>query len=113
MLGTGMPRRSDPGNPSTGRRRVDVPRVRARAVPARSRVTVRRSQAPLLRSTSLAAALQDSREALGSIQGELDALLAALRASDDAPPVSAAERLRAATRAAAQAFSALDRHDRR
>ncbi len=89
------------------RRRVAAPRVRARGVPARSRVTVRRSQAPLQRSTTLATALRDSREALGSLEGELDALLASLRASEDAPPAAAADRLRTATRAAAAAFASL------
>lgn len=85
-----------------------APRLSARGVPARSRVTVRRSDAPLQRSTTLATALRDSREALGSLQGELDALLASLRAADGAPPASAAERLRTATRAATAAFASLD-----
>jgi hypothetical protein len=70
-------------------------------------VTVRRSEAPLQRSTSLAAALRDSREALGSLQGELDALLRSLRAADEAPTVSAADRLRNAKRAAETAFASL------
>ncbi len=93
---------------SSRRRRVVTPGGRTRGVPARSRVTVRRSDAPLQRSTTLATALRDSREALGSLQGELDALLASLRAPDAAPPVSAAERLRTATRAATAAFASLD-----
>jgi len=87
---------------------VAAPRLSARGVPARSRVTVRRSDAPLQRSTTLATALRDSREALGSLQSELDALLASLRAADGAPPASAAERLRTATRAATTAFASLD-----
>jgi hypothetical protein len=91
------------------RRRVAAPRLPSRGVPARSRVTVRRGGAPLLRSTTLASALQDSREALGSLQGELDALLASLRGADGAPPPStAADRLRVATRVAAAAFASLD-----
>ncbi|HXJ21613.1 MAG TPA: hypothetical protein VMT03_15415 [Polyangia bacterium] len=70
-------------------------------------MTVRRSEAPLQRSTSLAAALRDSREALGSLQGELDALLSSLRAADEPPTVSAADRLRNAKRAAEAAFASL------
>jgi hypothetical protein len=70
-------------------------------------VTVRRSEAPLQRSTSLAAALRESREALGSLQGELDALLRSLRAADEAPTTSAADRLRNAKRAAEAAFASL------
>jgi hypothetical protein len=76
-------------------------------------VTVRRSEAPLQRSSSLAAALRDSREALGSLQGELDALLASLRATDEVPSTSAADRLRTATRAAAAAFASLGPFGRR
>ena len=76
-------------------------------------MTVRRSGAPLSRTTKLASALQDSREALGSLQGELDALLASLRASDGAPPATAADRLRVATRAATAAFAALGPFGRR
>jgi hypothetical protein len=98
--------------PST-RRRAAAPRLRARGVPARSRVTVRRSEAPLLRSSSLAAALRDSREALGSLQSELDALLTSLRAADEAPSTSAADRLRTATRQAAVAFASLNTFGRR
>ncbi len=93
---------------SSRRRRVVAPGVRARGVPARSRVTVRRSDAPLQRTTTLASALRDSREALGSLQGELDALLASLRAAESAPPAGAAERLRTATRAATAAFASLN-----
>jgi len=87
--------------------------VRAKTVPARSRVTVRRSEAPLQRSTTLASALADSRQALGSLQGELDALLASLRSADGAPPATAADRLRTATRAAAAAFASLGPFPRR
>ncbi len=66
-----------------------------------------------MRSSSLAAALRDSREALGSLQGELDALLASLRAADQAPSASSADRLRSATRAAVAAFASLDTFGRR
>jgi len=66
-----------------------------------------------MRSASLAVALRDSREALGSLQGELDALLATLRAVDQVPTASAADRLRTATRAAAAAFASLDSFGRR
>lgn len=82
-------------------------------MPARSRVTVRRSKAPLQRSASLAAALRDSREALGSLEGQLDALLASLREPAGAPEASSADRLRSATRAAAAAFASLDAFGRR
>jgi hypothetical protein len=78
-------------------------------VPARSRVTVRRG-APAPRLATLAAALRRSRDALGTLQSELDALLSALRDPAAAvDPAAAAERLRAATRAAGQAFSGLTR----
>jgi hypothetical protein len=42
-------------------------------------MTVRRSHAPLVRQSQLAAALRSSREALTGLEAELDALLAALR----------------------------------
>jgi hypothetical protein len=60
-----------------------------------------------MRSGSLAAALRDSREALGSLQGELDELLRSLRSAEGAPSTAAADRLRSATRAAAAAFASL------
>ena len=75
------------------RRKVAAPGLRSRRVPARSRVTVRRSEAPLLRSTNLATALRDSRAALSSLEGELDAILKSLRTSDGAPEMTAANRL--------------------
>jgi hypothetical protein len=75
-------------------------------VPARSRVTVRRSEAPLLRSTSLAAALRDSRAAISSLEGQLDELLKSLR-SDAGPNAASADKLRGATRAAAAAIASL------
>jgi hypothetical protein len=76
-------------------------------VPARSRVTVRRSEAPLLRSTSLAAALRESRAAISSLEGELEAILETLRSAAGAPPATSADRLRGATRAAAAAIASL------
>ena len=59
------------GRMNQRRRKVAAPGLRSRRVPARSRVTVRRSEAPLLRSTTLATALRDSRAALSSLEGEL------------------------------------------
>jgi hypothetical protein len=94
------------------RRNVAAPGLRSRRVPARSRVTVRRSEAPLLRSTTLATALRDSRAALSSLEGELDAILKSLR-SASAPETTAADRLRGATRAAAAAMASLGAFGRR
>lgn len=61
-------------------RASSVPGGRARSVPARSRMTVRRSEAPFVRGTQLQAALRSSREALTDLEGQLDALLSAVRA---------------------------------
>jgi hypothetical protein len=94
------------------RRKVAATGLRSRRVPARSRVTVRRSEAPLLRSTTLATALRDSRTALSSLEGELDAILKSLR-SAGAPETTAADRLRGATRAAAAAMASLGAFGRR
>jgi hypothetical protein len=55
----------------------------------------------------VASALRQSREALVDIQGQLDALLAALRTPDAAPDSAAPERLRNATRRAGSALAAL------
>lgn len=85
-----------------------------RAVPARSRVTVRRG-ASLPRQATLAAALRESRQALGALQDELDALLIALRDSGAGPGAgasvtrAAADRLHDAVKAAGLAFSGLRR----
>jgi hypothetical protein len=95
------------------RRNVAAPGLRSRRVPARSRVTVRRSEAPLLRSTTLATALRDSRKALCSLEGELEAILKSLRSAGGAPETTAADRLRGATRAAAAAMASLDVFGRR
>jgi|SRR5579862_9845730 len=64
------------------RKRVRVSSMRGR-VPARSRLTVRRSEAPLVRGSKLATALRSSREALLDLEGQLDALLAAVRSPRD------------------------------
>ena len=75
-------------------------------MPARSRVTVRRGT-PAPRLATLAAALRQSRDALGSLQSELDALLSALRNPSAGVDPAAAERLRNAARAAGLAFDGL------
>ena len=88
------------------RRRGAPSGSRLRAVPARSRVTVRRgSSAPRL--ATLAAALRKSRDALGHLEGELDALLAALRDPTGPTDAAAADRLRFAVRAAGSALAGL------
>ena len=90
-------------------------------MPARSRVTVRRArnQADLQRTSDgglvlgtsaaagVASALRQSREALVDIQGQLDALLAALRQPDGGPDEAAPDRLCNATRRAGSALAAL------
>lgn len=58
--------------------RASSPGSRSR-VPARSRLTVRRSEAPFVRGEPLAVALRSSREALTELEDRLDGLLAALR----------------------------------
>jgi hypothetical protein len=95
------------------RRSVAAAGLRARAIPARSRVTVRRSEAPLLRSATLAAALRDSRTALSQLQGELDAILTALRDPTGRPNEMAADRLHGATQAADAAIASLGAFARR
>lgn len=91
---------------SSKRRRV-VPVLRARRVPARSRVTVRRGEAPLGRSATLAAVLRDSRVALSRIEGELGDILSALRDAGSCPDAAAPDRLRGATSAADRALTTL------
>jgi hypothetical protein len=78
-----------------------------RAVPARSRVTVRRTGTGLVRVTQLADALRESRQALVDIEGQLDALLATLRDPQGAPDPGAPERLHGAARHAGSALAAL------
>ncbi|HEX3694457.1 MAG TPA: hypothetical protein VH374_03615 [Polyangia bacterium] len=70
-------------------------------------MTVRRGGANLLRSAQFADALRESREALVNIEGQLDALLAALRDPQTAPDAGAPERLRGATHHAGSALAAL------
>jgi hypothetical protein len=75
-------------------------------------VTVRVSRAPLWRSAGLADALRDSRTALTRVEGELAALLAALRDPESVPDRVSAARLRNATAAAGAAVAALSRTPR-
>ena len=85
------------------------PLRRGRALPARSRVTVRRAGtgARVVRSTAMAAALRASREALTEIEGQLEALLAALRDPGAALDAAAPERLHGAAGHAGNARAAL------
>jgi hypothetical protein len=76
-------------------------------VPARSRLIVRRSEAPLVRGGPLAAALRSSREALAAVEGQLDALLAALRDPVGGPDATAADRLSGAAARAGSAVASL------
>jgi hypothetical protein len=94
------------------RKRVRVSTVRGRAVPARSRMTVRRSEAPLVRGSQLAAALRSSREALTDLEGQLDALLAAVRGPAGSLQ-SASDRVSGATREAGAALARLGSLSRR
>lgn len=89
------------------RRRGASPGPRSRGVPARSRVTVRRGPS-LPRLATLAVALRQSRDALGRLQDELDAVLSSLR-DPAADPAAAADRLRTAANAAGLAFAGLTR----
>jgi hypothetical protein len=68
-------------------------------------MTVRRSGAPLVRGTQLTAALRTSREALTDLQGQLDALLAAVRGGGSLR--AAAEGLAGATADASAALAGL------
>ena len=95
------------------RRSVAASGLRARTLPARSRVTRRRSEAPLLRTATLVAALSDSRTALCRLTCELEAILTALRDSAVRPDEAAADRLRGAARAADVAFASLGAFARR
>lgn len=95
------------------RRSVAASGLRARSVPARSRVTLRRSEAPLLRSATLAAALSNSRAAISQLEGELEAILTALRDPTVQPDEAVADRLRGAARAADTAFASLGAFARR
>ena len=90
------------------RKRVRVSSVRGR-LPARSRMTVRRSEAPLVRGSKLATALRSSREALLDLEGQLDALLTAVRGPLDALDAlqATSERVSGATRVADAALGRL------
>ena len=90
------------------RRRGGSSGSRLRAVPARSRVTVRRDPS-LPRLATLAMALRQSRDALGRLQDELDAVLESLRDPAAAADPAAADRLRSAARAAGLAFAGISR----
>ena len=68
-------------------------------------MTVRRREAPLLRQGQLAAALRSSREALVDLEGQLDALLAAVRGAGSVR--AAAERVSGATNDADAAIARL------
>jgi hypothetical protein len=57
----------------------------------------------------MAAALRQSRDALGRLEGELEALLVALRDPALRADTAAADRLRGAVRAAGLALSSLSR----
>jgi hypothetical protein len=70
-------------------------------------MTVRRSEAPLVRQShsQLSAALRSSREALADLEGQLDALLAAVRGGG--PLRAAADSVSGATAAASGAMARL------
>jgi hypothetical protein len=84
-------------------------------VPATSRVAVRRGAASLRGNVNVrdesgaavATALRTSREALSDIEGQLDALLAALRDPAAALDKRAPDRLRGATQDAGTALASL------
>jgi hypothetical protein len=102
----------------SSRRPVGSPRKRA--VPARSRLTVRAPAfAPLSRGVGLRDALQASREALADVQAQLDALLNAVRKGSSSPAVendaagamktASVDRLAGATRRASLAIRSLSK----
>ncbi len=84
-------------------------RPRARAVDSVSRLTFRSAASvpPLGHSARMGEALRASREALGDIQRQLDALLAAVRSPKGRPAPDAADRLALATRRAGVAMDRL------
>jgi hypothetical protein len=67
----------------------------------------------LLRSSTLAAALRESRTAICQLEGELEAILTALRDPTVRPDETAADRLRGAARAADAAIASLGAFARR
>jgi hypothetical protein len=70
-------------------------------------MTLRRREAPLVRSLAMEAALRSSREALARIEGELGALLAALRDPEGRLDAEAADRIGGASRRAGAALATL------
>jgi hypothetical protein len=96
--------------PSARVPRPSVRRRRARALPSVSRIILRPdppAAPPLGKSSRLVDALRASREALADIQGQLDELLAAVRAPAGRPEPDAADRLRRATKRAGTAVNRL------
>jgi hypothetical protein len=88
--------------------RRSIRRDRPRALPSLSRITVRPpAPARLGESVELGDALRASREAIGAVQRQLDALLKAVRSEAGRPAPEAAERLRVATRRADAAMGRL------
>ena len=68
-------------------------------------MTVRRAEAPPLRRLgTLAQTLRQSRDALGKLQDELDAILAVLRDPSSRPDAATVDRLSGAARAALDAI---------
>jgi hypothetical protein len=79
-------------------------------------MTLRRSEAPLVRGSQLADALRASRESLTDLEGQLGALLSALRGAEASPAAagalrSASDRVTGATRDAGAALNHLSRVD--
>lgn len=98
--------------------RPSVRRRRARVLPTVSRLTVRVSSSATVappaaeavvvtRKARLTDALRASREALGDLQKQLDALLAVVRTPAGRPEPDAADRLRRATKRAGSAMTRL------
>ncbi len=95
--------------PSARVLRASVRRRRSRALPLLSRLTLKPNSpaVPLGKSLRLVDALRASREALNDIQGQLDALLSAVRSPAGRPETGAADRLRRATKRAGAAMNRL------
>ena len=84
-------------NPSGGSRQRALPATVAGDGPARG--------AAAAAAGTLALALRQSRDALGKLQGELDAILAVLRDPSARPDAATVDRLCGATRAAGKAVA--------
>jgi len=81
---------------------------RKRAVPVRSRLTIRAAaHAPLARGVGLQDALKASRDALNDIQKQLDALLASVRSPHVRPEAESIDRLARSNRRADAAMARL------